>query len=133
MKNKKGVSIIILIITVIIMMILTGVGIQFFVLENPVDVTEGKVLLSNISAMQAVLDDHIAEIERTESEGTLESLTILDDMALKEKYFKDMPKDVLGKIVVINGKVKLDANKLTNKEIRILKKEKVYDIVVYKH
>ena len=115
MKNKEGISITVLIVTVAVMIILTGVGISFFVKENPIDVTEEQVFLANLNTLQEMLDDAI-EAEPEKYKGNVDSLSGMKAM------FPDVPDKVLKKYKKEGDKIKINVNNLTEKEKRMYKK-----------
>lgn len=112
MKNKEGISITVLIVTVAVMIILTGVGISFFVKENPIDVTEEQVFLANLNTLQEMLDDGIeaGKINQNTSVSNLETI------------FPDVPDKVLKKYKKVGDKIKINVNNLTEKEKNMYKK-----------
>lgn len=123
MKNKQGVSIIILVITVIVMAILAAVVVSIFLEDDPIFLTKKQVFISNITVMQERLDEVMTSMENKDPNFSRENV-FETSLEKKKEYIPKVDDLYLNKVMIESGKVVLDKSTLTEKEIKMAKEEK---------
>ncbi|MEG0281803.1 MAG: hypothetical protein RR594_00435 [Clostridia bacterium] len=103
---KKGISLIILCITIIIMLILAGVVITTFSKTNTVSKAKEAVFKQDMANMQEVLAVKLATM-LAEGNVAESSVTALDKTSVK-KYIEDLPKKYEDRVSIVKGKLCFD-------------------------
>ncbi len=124
LNKKRGVSLIILVITILVMFILLGVSISFLTKENPIGVSKKTVFLNNINVMQERLDETMAKKENEDDNFQREALYVIDCTKVPE-YFPKVPKKYLSKVLIEGGVVSLKEEALSVKEKEYVASENI--------
>lgn len=121
-KTNKGITLISLIITVIIMLILAGVSISMIMGDNSVLKQASKATISQSLSkikeefeIQSLGDTIEAKIHRTKSKSEA-ALALGTDL---KKYIPNLPNEYVDKLAIFNGKLVYLSNGATEEEIQI--------------
>lgn len=113
--NKKGISLIVLIVTIIVMVILAGVVIVNITENNPMQDAKVTKFKTNYVNMKEELEKNILKEEILKEEINLVSYGEL------KKYMPSMTKEFAKKVVVKEGKLLLNTKNLSGRELDMAK------------
>ncbi len=115
MKNKKGISLIVLIITVIVMIILAGVVVVSLQKNNPIQDAKVARFKTNYQDLKVELNDNILKALKNTEGLKKEDITetTLDRM---RKYIPSLPNSFASKVCIKEGNLVLKYDALTERE-----------------
>ena len=112
LKEKQGISLIVLVITIIVIIILAVAVILSIANNNPISNANKAKFQSDLKSIQEELDLYNAsEYTNSHTKGTTYVPATLDNLSSATKY-KDS-----GKLVIQDGNLYVDASKLSNDEL----------------
>ena len=126
MKNKKGISLIVLIITIIVMIILAGVVIVNMSKDNPVKNASKSVFLQEISDLKEELKMIISKKIINKELKSLEDVNATGYTEII-KYIPDFPKKFADKFVIRKGELFVVKQNLIEEERKWLEENKIIE------
>ena len=109
-ENKLGISLIVLVITILVMIILAGVVVVSLQKNNPIEKAKTAKDTSNLSALKEEL-----ELYKTNElmQGNKDANNISFTETEVKDILKNIPENLKGKVVVSNGKLGVGYSKIT--------------------
>lgn len=105
-KNKRGISLIVLIITIIVMLILVSVIVVSFSNNNPIGKANEAKFKADLSSFRDELDANVNDIIFGESNKSDMDINVnVGDYALLRKYIPDITEKYANKLLIKNGKL----------------------------
>lgn len=105
-KNKRGISLIVLIITIIVMLILVSVIVVSFSNNNPIGKANEAKFKADLSSFRDELDANVNDIIFGESNKSDMDINVnVGDYALLRKYIPDITEEYANKLLIKKGKL----------------------------
>lgn len=114
-NSEKGITLIVLIITVILLIILAGITIDIIVDDKVTETAEYTTFASNITTYQKSLDSYIVRQGIVSEDGIETNLTVTDKEEIK-KIIPEMTDEDAEKFVIQRGKLRYVEEKVTDEE-----------------
>ena len=121
-KNNKGITLISLIITIIVMLILAGVSLSMIMGDNSVLKQASKATISQELSkikeefeMESLGDTIFAKVNRTQNK-TASALALGEEL---KEYIPNLPDEYVDKLAIFNGKLVYLSKDATEEEIQI--------------
>ncbi len=122
MNKRKGLSLIVLVITILVMLILSGVVIVSLSKNNPVEKAKEAVGTTNLTGLREELEMYKI------NELSLEKDTNINmTFAEADKNLKSIPAELKNSVKVVNGKLGIKYSKLTDKMQEYAIKNDIFD------
>ena len=124
MNKRKGISLIVLVITILVMIILAGVVVVSLQKNNPIEKAKTAKDTSNLSALKEEL-----ELYKTNElmQGNKDANNISFTETEVKDILKNIPDNLKGKIVVSNGKLGVGYSKITEEARDYARKNDIFD------
>lgn len=122
--KRKGVSLIILVITIIVMSILAGVVIYSMEKTNHIEKANSSVLITDLKAAQMELDTNLSVMQIHNKDIDFNDVNVTGKEVLN--YIPSLKKEFIGKVEIVNGEFYVLRTAFTQEEIKKIEESDIY-------